>query len=169
MLYLELTFYYEGYKPGSAKWRETWREIWEGPRPSVPMSSGLILLPLPFVITREAYLHLRVQRFYWVFITLARLIESWTTRSNFIYRPLFQEVRLMGCGSGPSLLITWLAFPAWPPHLGIRGHLGVTCLYKRRGPGGPLWVTETAVSCEIPGFTVSWDKGQPDSFLRNSG
>ena len=59
---------------------------------------------LQFVITREAYLHLRVQRFYWVFITLARLIESWTTRSNFIYRALFyQEVRLMACGSEPSL------------------------------------------------------------------
>ena len=48
-------------------------------------------------------------------------------------------------------LITWLALPAWPPRLEIRGHLGVTCLYKRHGPGGPLWVTETAVSCEIPG------------------
>ena len=57
-------------------------------------------------------------------------------------------------------LITWLAFPVWPPHLEIRGHLGVTCLYKRRGPGGPPWITKRLLSAvKFQGFRVSQEPG----------
>ena len=44
VLYLELTFYHKEYKPGSAKWREAWRDL-RGLRPGASLSSGLILLP----------------------------------------------------------------------------------------------------------------------------
>lgn len=74
--------------------------------------------------------------------------------------PLLPGGQAVGMWLRAKPLITWLAFPAWPPHLEIRGHLGVTCLYKRRGPGGPPWITKRLLSAvKFQGFRVSQEAG----------
>lgn len=106
VLHLWLQFYFEGYKLGPSKWRNTEGKVWEYsqcslPRP-LPVGFKVCHLPTTFIHQFRSSIKLRVQSFHWVFITgcdwLNHLAMWWNS------------ISLIWAGSKPQPSDQWLVF-----------------------------------------------------------